>query len=37
MIYFGSEVGANKLDEERIEKKGRLGPGQMFAVDLKTG
>ena len=37
MIYFGSEVGSNKLDEDRIKRKGRLGPGQMFAVDLKTG
>lgn len=37
MIFFGSEVGSNKLDEDRIKRKGRLGPGQMFAVDLKTG
>lgn len=37
MIYFGSEVGPNQLSEDRIRKKGRLGPGQMFAVDLNTG
>jgi glutamate synthase (ferredoxin) len=27
MIYFGSEVGTNKLDESKIKEKGRLGPG----------
>jgi glutamate synthase (ferredoxin) len=36
-IYFGSEVGNNQLDQSKIIEKGRLGPGQMFAVDLKTG
>ena len=36
-IYFGSEVGSNQLDQKNIIEKGRLGPGQMFAVDLKTG
>lgn len=37
MIYFGSEVGSNQVAEDRIKKRGRLGPGQMFAVDLTTG
>lgn len=36
-IYFGSEVGSNQLDQDKVIEKGRLGPGQMFAVDLKTG
>ena len=36
-IYFGSEVGSNQLDQKKVIEKGRLGPGQMFAVDLKTG
>lgn len=37
MIYFGSEVGSNDISEDRIKKRGRLGPGQMFVVDLKNG
>lgn len=36
-IYFGSEVGNNQLPQDKVIEKGRLGPGQMFAVDLKTG
>jgi glutamate synthase (ferredoxin) len=36
-IYFGSEVGSNILPQEKVIEKGRLGPGQMFAIDLKTG
>src|SRR5262249_17975908 len=31
----GSEVGAIELDDYRIVEKGRLGPGQMFALDLE--
>lgn len=37
MIYFGSEVGSNQVSEDRIKKRGRLGPGQMFVVDLNNG
>ena len=37
MIYFGSEVGSNQVAEDRIKKRGRLGPGQMFVVDLNSG
>lgn len=36
-IYFGSEVGSNILPQDKVIEKGRLGPGQMFAIDLKTG
>jgi len=36
-IYFGSEVGSNILHQGNVIEKGRLGPGQMFAIDLKTG
>lgn len=36
-IYFGSEVGSNQLDQAKVIEKGRLGPGQMFAVDLQSG
>ncbi|MCH7698897.1 MAG: glutamate synthase large subunit [Chloroflexi bacterium] len=37
LIVMGSEVGMLELDESRIVKKGRLGPGQMIAVDTKHG
>ena len=32
-VVMGSEVGIVELDESRIVEKGRLGPGQMIAVD----
>lgn len=35
MVYFGSEVGSQIIPQETVVKKGRLGPGQMFALDLK--
>ena len=31
---MGSETGVVDLEEERIIEKGRLGPGQMLAVDF---
>ncbi len=34
-VIMGSETGVVELDESKILKKGRLGPGQMLAVDLK--
>jgi glutamate synthase (ferredoxin) len=34
---MGSETGVVELDESRIIEKGRLGPGQMLAVDLEQG
>ena len=37
LIVMGSEVGMVALEEERIVQKGRLGPGQMIAVDTARG
>jgi glutamate synthase (ferredoxin) len=37
LIVMGSEVGMVPLDEARIVQKGRLGPGQMIAVDTARG
>lgn len=37
LVYVGSEVGAIPIETERIMRKGRLGPGQMIAVDIQTG
>jgi len=34
-IVVSSEAGTIPLDETTIMEKGRLGPGQMLAVDLK--
>ena len=34
-MVAGSEVGAIELDDYRIVEKGRLGPGQFFALDLE--
>ncbi len=36
LISVGSEAGVVELDESEIIEKGRLGPGQMLAVDLQT-
>ena len=36
-IIMGSEVGMIELDESRVIEKGRLGPGQMIAVDTAKG
>ncbi|QEY32220.1 glutamate synthase large subunit [Synechococcus sp. RSCCF101] len=35
-VVMGSETGVVDLDESRIVEKGRLGPGQMLAVDLEN-
>src|SRR5579859_470991 len=35
LVVACSEVGAIELDDYRIVEKGRLGPGQMFALDLE--
>ena len=32
-VVMGSEVGIIELDDSRVVEKGRLGPGQMIAVD----
>jgi glutamate synthase domain-containing protein 2/glutamate synthase domain-containing protein 1/glutamate synthase domain-containing protein 3 len=37
LVILGSEVGALELDESRIVEKGKLGPGQMIAVDTARG
>jgi glutamate synthase (ferredoxin) len=36
-VVMGSETGVVELDDSRIIEKGRLGPGQMLAVDLERG
>jgi glutamate synthase (ferredoxin) len=36
-VYMMSETGVVDLDEADIVSKGRLGPGTMINVDLKTG
>ena len=33
LVVMGSEVGIIELDDSRVVRKGRLGPGQMIAVD----
>src|SRR3546814_8731454 len=37
LLIVGSEAGMVKVDEVSVVEKGRLGPGQMIAVDLKEG
>src|SRR3989338_1075067 len=37
LIIMGSEVGIVAIDEARVVKKGRLGPGMMIAVDTESG
>ncbi|MBI3457197.1 MAG: glutamate synthase large subunit [Candidatus Rokubacteria bacterium] len=37
LCLMGSEVGLLPLDPARIVRKGRLGPGQMIAVDVRRG
>ena len=34
-VVMGSETGVVEIDEHLIEEKGRLGPGQMLAIDLE--
>lgn len=36
LVISGSEAGVVPLEEHRIIKKGRLGPGQMIAVDTRA-
>jgi glutamate synthase (ferredoxin) len=36
-VVMGSETGVVELDDATIVEKGRLGPGQMLAVDLENG
>jgi glutamate synthase (NADPH/NADH) large chain len=37
LLFVGSETGLVVLDESRITRKGRVGPGQMLALDLHEG
>jgi len=37
LMVAGSEAGMVKLNENQIRVKGRLGPGQMLALDLSQG
>ena len=37
LVVMGSEVGIIELDDRCVVKKGRLGPGQMIAVDTARG
>ncbi|MCP9917305.1 glutamate synthase large subunit [Cyanobium sp. ATX 6F1] len=37
LVVMGSETGVVELEESSIIEKGRLGPGQMLAVDLEQG
>ncbi|MFW6731245.1 MAG: glutamate synthase large subunit [Synechococcus sp.] len=37
VVIMGSETGVVEIDEARVIEKGRLGPGQMLAVDLENG
>ncbi len=37
LLFVGSEAGMVVLDEEGIVRKGRVGPGQMIALDLDEG
>ena len=34
-VVLGSEVGILPIEPERVKEKGRLGPGQIFLVDLQ--
>ena len=36
-VIMGSETGVVDLSDKTVVQKGRLGPGQMLAVDLETG
>ena len=37
LFFVGSETGMIKIQEEKIIEKGKLGPGQIIAIDLKKG
>ncbi len=37
LFFAGSESGMIKIPEENIVEKGKLGPGQIIAIDLKKG
>ncbi len=37
IIVMGSEAGVVEMDDAHVVEKGRLGPGQMIAVDTRRG
>jgi len=37
LLGFMSETGVIKVDDEEVEMKGRLGPGNMITLDFETG
>ncbi|MBD1146571.1 glutamate synthase large subunit [Pelagibacterales bacterium SAG-MED28] len=37
LFFVGSEAGMIKIPEEKIIEKGKLGPGQIIAIDLRKG
>ncbi len=37
LLFVGSETGMVPIDERTVIEKGRIGPGQMVAVDLAEG
>lgn len=37
LLYIGSESGAIQLPDEKIIRRGRLGPGQMLSADTASG
>ncbi len=37
LFFAGSETGMINIPEEKISEKGKLGPGQIIAIDLKQG
>ena len=37
LLFVGSETGMVPIDEHSVIEKGRIGPGQMIAVDLAEG
>jgi glutamate synthase (NADPH/NADH) large chain len=37
LLVVGSETGMVMIEEARVAEKGRIGPGEMLAVDLKEG
>ncbi len=37
IFCLGSEVGMTEVDDAKVIEKGRLGPGEMIAVDTVTG
>ncbi len=37
LVFAGSETGMIEIPEDKIISKGRLGPGQIIAIELKKG